>query len=226
MAIAVVFVAQIAFSAATGFDPVQYARWIPGTLGLRLDSVLRGWLWQPLTYMFVHSADGFGHVLVNCLVLYLFGAQLEGTIGRNAFLKVFFGSGLAGAFAVLVAQGVTASLVPGAVGHTVLGASGATSGLVAAYCWLHWDRWLHLFFVRLKGWHLLAALVVIDVVRALGPSPIAVECHLGGTAFGLLWISGWIDPRTAWSALRLKFLKRRLRALEGGRAESGSDYLN
>ena len=45
--------------------------------GLVPALVVHGWLWQFVTYAFLH--DGLWHILFNMLALWMFGAQLERT---------------------------------------------------------------------------------------------------------------------------------------------------
>src|ERR1700690_3573553 len=36
-------------------------------------------LWQPFTYLFLHDPNGFSHILINMLSLWMFGVDLEKT---------------------------------------------------------------------------------------------------------------------------------------------------
>ncbi len=49
-------------------------------------------LWQPLTHLFMHG--GVSHLLFNLLALTIFGAAVERTLGKRAFLLLYFLSGL------------------------------------------------------------------------------------------------------------------------------------
>ena len=67
--------------------------WVTGIFGLTPRVVLtRFWIWQPVTYMFVHG--GMGHVLLNMLVLWMFGVQLERLWGSRFFLRYYFLTGI------------------------------------------------------------------------------------------------------------------------------------
>ena len=81
-----------------------------------------------LSSMFLHS--GYLHIGGNMLFLFVFGDNIEARLGRPKFLALYFGAGLAGSLAVVataVVAGGDALLIPG------LGASGAISGVMAAY---------------------------------------------------------------------------------------------
>ncbi len=59
--------------------------WYP--LGLTPGEVLRGHVWQLVAYVFLHDPSGFSHILFNMRALWMVGADLERTWGRQAFLK-------------------------------------------------------------------------------------------------------------------------------------------
>ena len=55
---------------------------------LRGIAVIHGWLWQLVTYAFLHA--GVMHILFNLLALWMFGAQLEMDWGYNLFMQFYF----------------------------------------------------------------------------------------------------------------------------------------
>ena len=85
-----------------------------------------------LSSLFLHA--GYLHVGGNMLFLFVFGDNIESRFGRLKFLVAYFAAGFAGSAAVLgaalAAQG-QALIIPG------LGASGAISGVMAAYLVLY-----------------------------------------------------------------------------------------
>src|SRR5437763_1128860 len=66
---------------------------------LRPELVVHGWVWQILTYGFVHLE--FLHILLNMLWLWMFGAQLEQTFGMRRFLQLYFVSVFGAALATI-----------------------------------------------------------------------------------------------------------------------------
>ena len=104
-------------------------------LGLVPGSLLTDFfLWQPFTYMFIHS-NSFFHILFNMLVLWMFGSELEGRWGGKFFLSYYLVSG-AGAAVIYTFLVLIYSLVSGNANpllSPVIGASGATFGLILAY---------------------------------------------------------------------------------------------
>src|SRR5437867_11024909 len=82
-----------------------------------------GFVWQPVTYMFLH-ADVW-HILFNLLVLWFFGREVEYFIGPKYFTRLYFFGGLAGAALWLAFNFNT--------GAYVIGASGAVLACVIAF---------------------------------------------------------------------------------------------
>jgi membrane associated rhomboid family serine protease len=98
-----------------------------------------GHIWQVATYMFTHG--GIFHILINMLILFMFGTQLEREFGSNEFLLYYFTVGIGAG--IILAFGYPLLGISDAV---VVGASAAIYGLLlafatrhAAYC-VHSDR--------------------------------------------------------------------------------------
>jgi len=81
----------------------------------------------PITSMFLHG--GWGHILGNALFLWVFGNNVEDSMGRFRFLVFYLLCGLAAAAAQVFVS--PASPVP------MVGASGAISGVLGAYLLLY-----------------------------------------------------------------------------------------
>jgi membrane associated rhomboid family serine protease len=154
--------------------------------------VLHGWVWQLISYSFLH--DGFFHLLFNALALWMFGSQLELDWGRNQFLEYFFYC-VAGAALVTVAVSYTG------IGHVsplipTVGASGGIFGILAAYGMIYGENEILLFPIpiSIKAKYFVIGLVFIALVGALGSagpglgSNVAYFAHLGGLLFGFLYI--------------------------------------
>jgi membrane associated rhomboid family serine protease len=77
----------------------------------------------PFTAMFLHG--GWAHLLGNMLALYVFGDNVEDRLGSGRYLVFYLLCGLVAAFAHVVIN--AESTVP------TIGASGAISGVLAAY---------------------------------------------------------------------------------------------
>lgn len=87
--------------------------------------VLRGWLWQFVTYMFVHG--GFSHLLFNMLSLYIFGSMVERRIGSKEFLLFYLLTGTLSGVVSFVSYYVAGTNV------ILVGASGAIYGVLLMF---------------------------------------------------------------------------------------------
>ncbi len=56
---------------------------------ISVDGMLAGWLWQPFTYMWLHSPGSLMHILFNMFALWMFGGQLEAVWGSRRFLNFY-----------------------------------------------------------------------------------------------------------------------------------------
>ncbi|NOZ07972.1 MAG: rhomboid family intramembrane serine protease [FCB group bacterium] len=152
------------------------------TLGLVPVKVIQhGYLWQPLTYLFLHA--GWLHIGVNMFVLWMFGNELEKVWGQREFLKYYFIAGIgAGLFTAILTR---SSHIP------VVGASGAIYGLLLAYGLLYPNRQVYLYFlVPVKMKYVVAGLAAVAFFASLTPgqSPVSHLTHLSGMGIGFLYL--------------------------------------
>lgn len=152
--------------------------------GLKLipAQTVTGYIWQPITYMFLHDVHGATHILWNMISLFFTGPMLEMHWGTQRFLKYYFLCGIGAGLCVIVA-----SFAFGAQNTATLGCSGALFGVLVAYGVLFPDV---LFFGIIKAkWFvtIIGAINLIDGIasRNAGVSHVA---HLGGMLIGYLLI--------------------------------------
>ena len=183
----------------------DYLNW----LALRPLALLDGHVWQVLTYQFLHDPDNILHLLLNTAMLWFFGRQVEGFLGRMAFLKLYLFCGVVGGLTqLLVSWSFAGKLQPELA---VLGASAGVCGLIAAFAAIHWEQKLilWLFFiipVPMRGKNVVLVLMGLCLLGAwIGGSNIAHAAHFGGIWMGLVYIR-WIVQAdrvlNAWEALR------------------------
>lgn len=99
-------------------------------LGLSPQAVFeQAALWQPFTYLFLHSTGGFGHILINMLSLWMFGTELERMWGTRFFTKSYLITGIGAAATTLA----LAMFVDDIYYPVTVGASGVIYGLLLAY---------------------------------------------------------------------------------------------
>ena len=48
--------------------------------------MIRGWVWQLVTYAFLHSTDNYSHILFNLLMMWMIGGDLERHWGGRKYL--------------------------------------------------------------------------------------------------------------------------------------------
>ena len=151
----------------------------------------------PLTSMFLHGS--WIHLLGNSLYLWVFGNNVEDSMGRGRFLAFYLICGLAAAAAHVLVQ-------PGSPVPTV-GASGAISGILGGYLVLypkvrvrtffppfflfHVPAWAYLIFWF--GGQLLTGLPQLSSMRPDASSGVAVWAHIGGFITGFLLIKLFED---------------------------------
>jgi len=139
--------------------------------------------WQLITYMFMHG--GFFHILINMLVLWMFGAELENTWGSQRFFTYYMICGVgAGLCNLLIAPLFTS------VGPTV-GASGAIYGVLVAFGYLFPDRRIYIYgLIPVKAKFLVILYMLIELFAVAGgqDSGIAHMAHLGGGVVGFVYL--------------------------------------
>jgi membrane associated rhomboid family serine protease len=121
---------------------------IADVFGLSPQALLeRAHLWQLVTYLFVHDATGFGHILFNMLALWMFGVDLERRWGTRGFVRYYaitgIGAGVVTAVVSLLPFEVTRSIYTA----TTIGASGAIYGLLLAWALLFPHRHILFMFI-------------------------------------------------------------------------------
>ncbi|MGI8727944.1 MAG: rhomboid family intramembrane serine protease [Solirubrobacterales bacterium] len=166
-----------------------------GIKGQPIDAL--PWLLTLFSSMFLHG--GFLHLGFNMLYLWIFGNNIEDSMGRGRFIAFYLLAGLVAVYA-------QALLDPSSTTPTI-GASGAVAGVLGAYALLHPRArvlsfvliFLFFTFVRVPAlvilgvWFLLQLLPVAgqlatpDVTASGGG--VAYLAHVGGFIFGLAMIS-------------------------------------
>ncbi|GGT64161.1 MULTISPECIES: rhomboid family intramembrane serine protease [Streptomyces] len=147
-------------------------------------------LLTPLTALFVHGS--WLHLLGNMLFLYVFGAMAEERMGAVGFALFYLGCGY------LALLGYAA--VHAGSEQTLVGASGAISGVLGAFLYLFprsrvTSLFPFLFFLPLRfpAWIVLLFWFVLQwlAARSAGPGPgVAYLAHVVGFAVGFLYAWG------------------------------------
>lgn len=149
-----------------------------------------GMIWQLVSYSLLHATPG--HILINMLMLWMFGRELELVWGKSRFLNYFFICGVgAGLITILV------KVMPMLWGHMppytpTIGASGAIFGILIANAILFPDRriWLFPLPLTIPMRPFVAVMGAIEFFATLGSGGDGVShfCHLGGMLIGWLYL--------------------------------------
>ena len=143
------------------------------------------WLWQLVTYMFLHSVSDPWHIIFNMLVLWMFGSEVERAMGTRRFLTMYFTAGIfAGIFGCLFTPN-----------NPILGASGAIFAVEIAFAMFYPNATIIFFVFPIKAKYLVTIFAGITVFNCLMPTGgnVAHFAHLGGLLYGFLFIR--YEPR-------------------------------
>jgi membrane associated rhomboid family serine protease len=169
--------------------------------------VVRGFVWQPFTYMFLHSPVQISHLLLNLLILWMVGGDLERHWGGKRYLVYYLVCGAGAGVFVTVAGYLSGTSVP------TIGASGAIYGLLLAYGIIFSERTiLFMLIFPMRARTLSWVLFAVAFVSAWGQSASGVShiAHLGGMMVGYLylkrvWRVGDLYRDVRWRIRRRKF---------------------
>ena len=140
------------------------------------------YVWTWVTSVFSHG--GFGHIVVNSIVLYFFGPIVERRVGTRAYVALFLGAGMLAGLAQ-----VGTALVLGET-SAVLGASGAIMAIMGVLTVLNPGLRVYLYFILpVPLWLLTIGFAAYSVFIALGggigAGGVAHLAHLVGLVVGL-----------------------------------------
>jgi membrane associated rhomboid family serine protease len=148
-----------------------------------VDVVSHFFVWQPVTYMFLHGS--VFHVAFNMFALWVFGMPLERAFGTRPFLNFYFLCGVgAGICAVLC------SYLFGNPGVATLGSSGAIYGILMACAVMFPDQIVLMFFLfQIKMRYYVMVVGAIAFLGTFTPSSgVSDVAHLSGLGFGYIYI--------------------------------------
>ncbi len=170
-----------------GFIPAN----VSGIAPLPTDfALLPAWM-TIFTSMFLHG--GWMHIGGNMLYLWIFGDNVEESMGRFKFVLFYALCGIAAALAQSAVD--PASRIP------MIGASGGIAGILGAYLMLHPKAAIRTFvliiifvrFINLPAWIVLSIwiggqFVAVPNALANDGGGVAYFAHIGGFAAGMLLI--------------------------------------
>jgi membrane associated rhomboid family serine protease len=169
-----------------GATAPDIARSFETILGLLPQAVLHGFIWQLVTYSFIHA--GILHILFNMLALWMFGSTLEQDWGSRRFLEFYFFCVVGAALTtILMSYTHLLGMSPAMV---TVGASGGIYGLIVAFGILYAEARIYIygiFPIKAKWFAIIwVALAALGALQDRGS--IANIAHLGGALFGYVYL--------------------------------------
>jgi membrane associated rhomboid family serine protease len=172
-------------------------------LGLSLNGIKHGYVWQLLTFQFMHA--GVWHLVFNLFSLFFFGKALEETLGTRRFLQAYFGAGVAGgALQVLC----TWLIYPAWYAKVdTVGASAGIMGVIALYAMINPYQVITIWgiFPIRAMWFLVAAGLISFYFTIIPVGAAAHAAHLGGILFGIAYAKWFMHSDWSFPKLRLRF---------------------
>jgi membrane associated rhomboid family serine protease len=135
-----------------------------------------------VTYQFLHA--DLGHILGNMIFLWVFGDDIERSLGRGRFLIFYLLCGVVGGLA-FVANDPHSRI-------ELIGASGAIAGVVIAYVMLRpcakVTVLLGIIPLRISAYWVIGLFVLMQLwnLGATSKSDVAYWCHFGGMLAGAI----------------------------------------
>ena len=144
-------------------------------------------IWQPITYLFLHGS--VEHILMNMLILWMFGVQLERTWGTRFFVRYYFVAGIGAAMVTLGASLLPFSFSAATYVTITIGASGAIYGLLMAFALYHPETPILMFLLfPVPAKYFVMILGAVAFISAPRGDGIGHITHLGGLVAGYLYL--------------------------------------
>jgi membrane associated rhomboid family serine protease len=132
--------------------------------------------WQLVSYAFLHGS--FMHIGLNMLALFIFGPDVELTLGTRRYLVLYFAAVISAACVQLLTMAAASDVYP------TIGASGGIFGVLLAYGMLFPHRILVLLFppIPLPAWLMVTLYGLIELANGVFGTQAGVAhfAHLGG----------------------------------------------
>jgi membrane associated rhomboid family serine protease len=145
--------------------------------------------WQLVSYGFLHDMSGLSHLLFNMFGLWMFGRDIERSMGTSRFLTYYLTCVIGAGIVQLVVAKTTGSIYP------TIGASGGVFGILLAYGMAFPNRTVMLLIppipMKAKYFVLIYGVITLYFAFSGRASGVAHFAHLGGMLFGFGLIMYW-----------------------------------
>ena len=165
-------------------DLITGGRYINHWLALDPARTIHGWeVWRLGTYLFVHDLKTpFLHILINMLILWMFGTPLVETMGERKFWWFYICTGVFSGICTLIFYSIIDRPT------IVIGASGALFGLMFAFAkFFPTQQFLILFLFPVQARYAVLIFGAIELLSIMSNGEIAHITHLGGALFAFLY---------------------------------------
>lgn len=161
----------------------------PGAwLALSYYGMMKGWLWQPLTYFFVHTVGigiSFGFLLglfFNLFIMWFAGSEVAYRYGNRGFVWFYLTSGIVSGLVAMLALFLSGSQ------SILVGSGPAIFALLTAWAMIYPNMELFfLFVIRMKAkWLVLAILGFAFILNLANGAWIPFLGDLTGVIWALL----------------------------------------
>ena len=198
-------------------------------LGLTPHAVLlRGQVWQLVTYLFLHDPNSLTHILFNMLAVWMFGVDLERRWGTRAFTRYYFITGVGAGISMILVSLLPFAATRATFDDVTIGASGAVYGLLVAWAVIFPTRQILFMLIfplsaRAYCW-LMGTIAFLSAVAATR-STVANVAHLGGLVIGWLYLKGpkniELDFRYRLTKWRMARMRKKFNVHKGGNDDWG-----
>ena len=162
-------------------------------------------VWQLFTYIFLH-ADVF-HLMINMLILFMFGCEIERRWGSKLFWRYFVITGIGAGICVFLVN----LFSPLGYYYPTLGASGAIYGVLVAYGLTFPNRIIYVMLLfPLPARYAVMIFGGISFLSSISGSSSGIShtAHLGGMLVGYLYLKGGYSKKRYTINSWAKFIKK------------------
>lgn len=140
-------------------------------------------VWRLGSYLFVHEIhSNFFHLILNMLLLWMFGSPVAETLGERKFYWFYFSTGVFSGVCSLIFYTVTNNPT------TIIGASGALFGVMVAFAvFFPTQQILILFLFPVQARYAVLIFSAVELLSITSNDNIAHITHLGGAVFAFAY---------------------------------------
>lgn len=179
-------------------------------------------VWRVATYLFVHDLNPpFFHLLLNMLILWMFGSPLVETLGERKFTWFYFSTGVFSGVCSLIFYSITDNPT------TIIGASGALFGLMVAFAiFFPTQQFLLLFLFPVQARYAVLIIGAIELLSITSNDRIAHITHLGGAVFAFAYFKlegRGVDLLDRWRNRKVEKVRRAAKRTQEENAQTMID---